>query len=142
VSEVHCESEWRFYMEDLSLSIVDDQYFVRMTESVWGVSEDCTATVSKQEVEHLTKTIRKRCADLSTVLLSADAVLRNVYREVDGPQRSGMLTSDMLAAVLVRIQIVVDTSFLDALLKPFDREGNGVVEFEELVSHLMEKPYK
>lgn len=37
VKEVRCSHEWKFYQEDMSLAIVDDVYFVRMTEAVWGV---------------------------------------------------------------------------------------------------------
>lgn len=142
VTEVRRDSEWRFYNEDLSLSVVDDEYFVRMTEAVWGVSEHATATVSRQEVEHLVKTIRKRCLDLSTATLSAEAVLRSIYREVDWQSRSGNVDSTQLAQVLRQLQINVDLRFLDALLKPLDREGHGIVEFEELVGYLMENPYK
>ena len=97
VTEVRRDCEWRFYNEDLSLSVVDDEYFVRMTEAVWGVSEQATATVSRQEVEHLVKTIRKRCLDLSTATQSAEAVLRSIYREVDWQSRSGQLDSAQLA---------------------------------------------
>lgn len=142
VKEVRCECEWRFYQEDLALTIVEDEYFVSMTEAVWGVVEDATATVTKQEVEHVVSLIRKRCRDLSSVNQSQEAVLRAIYREVDGPARSGELTADMLAEVIKRMQILVDARFLVALMKPFDREGSGCIEFEELVGYLMEKPYK
>ena len=126
----------------MALTIVEDEYFVSMTEAVWGVVEDATATVTKQEVEHVVSLIRKRCRDLSSVNQSQEAVLRAIYREVDGPARSGELTADMLAEVIKRMQILVDARFLVALMKPFDREGSGCIEFEELVGYLMEKPYK
>ena len=134
--------EWKFYNEDISLSIVDDEYFVGMTSAVWGVQEDCTATVKKQEIEHLVSQIRKRCRDLSSVNQSEEAVLRAVYREVDGSARSNIVTNVMFAELLKKLQVVVDLRYLDALMKPFDRNKDGVVEFEELVGYLMEKPYK
>jgi Ca2+-binding EF-hand superfamily protein len=31
---------------------------------------------------------------------------------------------------------------LDALLRKFDRRGDGVIEFEEFVAYLMANPYK
>jgi len=92
VSEVHCDSEWRFYQEDLALSIVDDEYFVRMTECVWGVCEDSASTVKKTELEHITRTVRHRLLDLSSATVSAEHVMRNVFREFDRT-RSGHLTS-------------------------------------------------
>ena len=141
VTEVNCDSEWRFYQEDLSLSIVDEEYFVRMTECVWGVCEDATATVKKTDLEHITRTIRHRLLDLSTVTVSAEHVMRNVFREFD-QSGSGHLGSAELQQMLTKLQVVVDQRYLDALLRKFDRRGDGVVEFEELVGYLMENPYK
>lgn len=139
---VRKDVEWKFYQEDLSLAIVDDDYFVGMTSAVWGVAEDPTAKVSKQEIEHLVRSIRKRCLDLSSANQSAEAVLRAVYREVDGSARSGMVTNSMFAELLKKLQIAIDVRYLDALMKPFDRNKDGIVEFEEMVGYLMEKPYK
>jgi Ca2+-binding EF-hand superfamily protein len=36
----------------------------------------------------------------------------------------------------------VPAPYLEALLKKFDRNGNGVVEFEEFLSYLTNCPYK
>lgn len=105
VKEVNCEKEWAFYQMDLSLSIVDDEYFVRMTEAVWGVGEDTTTTVRKQEIEHIIHTIRKRTNDLSSYNQSAEAVLRAAYREVDGSKPSGFLNSASLQTILIKIQM-------------------------------------
>lgn len=142
MTQVERLKEWKFYQDDLSLSIVDDNYFVRMTEAVWGVSEDATITVKKTELEHITKTIRQRLQFLSSVNQSGEAVMRAVFREFDGANGSGMLTSDLLQQMLVKLQVCVDQRYLDALLKRFDRRGDGVIEFEELVGYLMENPYK
>ena len=43
VSVVRVDKEWQFYNEDLSLTIVDDEYFVGMTGAVWGVREDASS---------------------------------------------------------------------------------------------------
>lgn len=142
VTQVRCCHEWKFYQQDMSLAIVDDEYFVRMTEAVWNIQEDCTATVSKQEVEHVVRTIRKRCLDLSSVNQSADAVLRSLYREIDGPQPSGILTVDMFSQIMKKLQVVIADRYLESILRAFDRNKDGRIEFEELVSHLMEKPYR
>ena len=112
-----------------------------MTECVWGVCEDATATVKKTDLEHITRTIRHRLLDLSTVTVSAEHVMRNVFREFD-QTRSGNLGSAELQQMLTKLQVVVDQRYLDALLRKFDRRGDGVVEFEELVGYLMENPYK
>ena len=74
--------QWIDYYADLSLSIVDDNYFVRMLESIWQVYEDGTVTVKKEEVERLTQTIRHKLLDLS-VHQSDEYVLRNLFRQLD-----------------------------------------------------------
>jgi len=141
VSQVRRSVEWLYYQLDLSLSIVDDNYFVGMTQAVWGCAESNTQCVKKTELEHITKTIRHRLLDLSTPLISAEHVMRNVFREFDR-NRSGSLDSAELQQMLIKLQVVVDQRYLDALLKRFDRNGNGVIEFEEFIGYVMENPYK
>jgi Ca2+-binding EF-hand superfamily protein len=75
------------------------------------------------------------------MMQTGEAVLRAIFREFD-PMQTGNLTSTELQQMLIKLQIVVDQRYLDALLKRFDRRGDGVIEFEELVSYLMEDPYK
>jgi hypothetical protein len=57
---------WIDYYTDLSMTVVDDSYFVSMLESIWQVCENAAATVTKQEIEHLTKSIRHKLLDMST----------------------------------------------------------------------------
>ena len=52
------KQEWDDYYCDLSMSLPSDEYFVRMMESVWQICEDENATVSQEQIKHLTKTIR------------------------------------------------------------------------------------
>jgi Ca2+-binding EF-hand superfamily protein len=44
--------------------------------------------------------------------------------------------------MLSKLQLSCSKRYLDALLKKFDRNGHGVVEFEELLSFLTSSPYK
>ena len=46
--------EWLDYYTDLSMSMVDDEYFVQMMQSVWQICEDASSTVSKNQIEALT----------------------------------------------------------------------------------------
>ncbi len=68
-------------------------------------------------------------------------VLRNVFREFDANE-NGVLTSDELSALLVRLQISAERKYLTALLNKFDRNGNGVIEFDEFVNFIIHDPYK
>lgn len=63
-----------------------------MTEAIWGVQESATATVKKTELEHITRTVRNRLRDLSTIMQTGEAVLRAIFREFD-PMQTGNLTS-------------------------------------------------
>lgn len=138
----HCISwqMWLDYYSDLSLSIADDTYFVRMLEAIWQVNEDGTVTVAKQELERLTRTIRLKLLALSNQN-SDEYVLRNVFRHFD-TDGNGVLSSDEFSAMLSKLQLSCSKRYLDALLRKFDRNGSGVVEFEELLSFLTGSPYK
>lgn len=132
-------AEWTDYYTDLSMSVPSDEYFVRMMESVWQICEDETATVTKDQIERLTKTMRAKLLDFSGGQ-TEEMVLRNTFREFD-LNGNGVLSADELQALLVRLQISVERRYLSALLKKFDRNGNGVIEFDEFVNFVVNDPY-
>jgi len=70
-----------------------------------------------------------------------ELVLRNTFREFD-LNGDGVLGSDELQALLVKLQISVERRYLSALLKKFDNNNNGVIEFEEFVNFLINDPYR
>ena len=131
---------WSDYYTDLSLSIVEDEYFVRMLEAIWRIEEDSAANVTEQETKHLVSNIRAKLRDFSAQS-SDEYILRNVFRQFD-VNKNGTLCCDELAAMLVKLQLAVPKRHLEALLRKFDRNGNGVVEFEEFVAYLTCDPYK
>jgi|TARA_B110000285_G_C14857673_1_gene483011 hypothetical protein len=47
------------------MSMVDDEYFVQMMQSVWQICEDESSTVTKNQIEELTKSLRKKLLDFS-----------------------------------------------------------------------------
>lgn len=132
--------EWDDYYTDLSMSLPSDEYFVRMMESVWQICEDETSTVTLEQIKFLTKTIRSKLMDFSAGQ-TEELVLRNTFREFD-LNKDGVLGSDELQALLVRLQMSVERKYLSALLKKFDRNGNGVIEFEEFVNFIVNDPYR
>lgn len=121
--------------------MVNDDYFVGMLEAIWGVAEDASTTVTKNELEHLTKTIRHKLLDLSVGDRSDEYVLRQIFREFD-VNKDGVLSEVEFDAMLRRLQIRVPANYVQALLKKFDRNGDGVIEFEELQAFLTHTPYK
>ena len=132
--------EWDDYYTDLSMSLPSDEYFVKMMESVWQICEDETATVTQEQIKHLTKTMRAKLLDFSGGQ-TEEMVLRNTFREFD-LNENGVLTADELQALLVRLQMSVDRRYLTALLNKFDRNGNGVIEFDEFSNFLINDPYR
>lgn len=131
--------EWCDYYTDLSMSVPSDLYFVQMMESVWGIVENEDSQVSKEQLEHLTKTLRHKLLDFSNGR-TEELVLRNIFREFD-LNNNGVLTVDELGALMARMQISVDRRFLQGLLKKFDRNGNGAIEFDEFVDFVVNDPY-
>ena len=74
--------EWNDYYTDLAMSVPSDEYFVQMMESVWNICEDETATVTAEQIKHLTKTMRAKLLDFSGGQ-TEEMVLRNTFREFD-----------------------------------------------------------
>jgi hypothetical protein len=71
--------EFLDYYSDLSMSIPDDTYFVRMMESVWCICEEGDSEVNKQHIRHLVSLLRQRLQALSQPGVSDELVLRKVF---------------------------------------------------------------
>ena len=68
-------------------------------------------------------------------------ILRQIFKEFD-TNKSGNLTLDELTAMLAKLQISCERKYVSALLKQFDTNGNGVIEFEEFCDYIIRNPYK
>lgn len=134
------KQEWCDYYTDLSMSITDDEYFVRMMESVWNICEDETATVTKNQLTDLIQALRHKLLDFSKGQQD-EYVLRAMFKEFD-VNGNGTLSVDELGAMMIRLQISVERKFLQALLNKFDRNGNGVIEFEEFSEFLIQNSFE
>jgi len=75
-------NEWLDYYTDLSMSITDDLYFVRMMESVWQFPEDEEASVTKDQINQLVATLRHKLLDFSNQSQD-EYVLRQIFKEFD-----------------------------------------------------------
>ena len=109
-------------------------------ESVWQICEDESSSVSAEQIKHLTKTMRAKILDFAGNQ-TEEMVLRNIFREFDA-NGNGVLSSDELQALLVRLQMSVERKYLTALLNKFDRNGNGVIEFEEFCNFIINDPFR
>lgn len=133
-------NEWLDYYTDLSMSMVDDLYFVRMMESVWQICEDESSNVTKTELAALTQSLRHKLLDFSNNSQD-EYVLRGVFKEFDA-NNSGTLTADELTNMFAKLQISVDRKYIQALLRNFDKNGNGVIEFEEFCEFIIQSSFK
>ena len=88
------KQEWTDYYTDLAMSTPSDEYFVKMMESVWNICEDETASVTMEQIKHLTKTMRAKLLDFAGGQ-TEEMVLRNTFREFD-LNKNGVLTADEL----------------------------------------------
>ncbi len=52
------------------------------------------------------------------------------------------MTIDELTNMLAKLQISCERKYVTALLKKFDANGNGTIEFEEFCDFLIKNPYK
>ena len=55
---------------------------------------------------------------------------------------SGDLTIDELQGMLAKLGISADRKYMRGLFRKFDANDNGVIEFEEFCSFLINDPYK
>jgi hypothetical protein len=83
------------------MSMVDDEYFVQMMQSVWQICEDESSTVTKNQIEELTKSLRKKLLDFSNNSQD-EYVLRGIFKEFD-TNNSGTLTADELTNMFARL---------------------------------------
>ncbi len=117
-----------------------DVYFVQMMESVWQVSEDEDQGVFKEQIEFLTKTLRQKLMAFANQR-SDEYVLRQIFKDFDTNQ-SGNLTIDELTNMMAKLGISCERKYSSALLKKFDVNKNGTIEFEEFCEFLILNPYK
>lgn len=59
------KQEWDAYYTNLAMSVPSDEYFVRMMESTWGISEDEQSGVYQDEIRRVIGLIRQRLLTLS-----------------------------------------------------------------------------
>ena len=63
------------------MSLPSEEYFVAMMESVWGMCEDEGETVTKEQIKHLTKTMRHKLLDFANGA-TEELVLKNILASV------------------------------------------------------------
>ena len=67
--------------------------------------------------------------------------LRSIFKNFD-LNNSGAISIEELAAMLAKLGIIVDRTYIEAMFKALDGNGNGVIEFNEFANLVLYNPYK
>lgn len=134
------KEEWVSYYTDLSMSCPTEEYFVRMMEQVWCISEDDDSEVYKEQIAHFLSQIRLRLLEMSNQS-TEEFVLRKIFADFD-LNSSGTITIDELAAMIAGLKLSCERKYLYGIFKVLDTNNNGSIEFEEFLNYVVYNPYK
>jgi Ca2+-binding EF-hand superfamily protein len=122
------------------MSLPTDEYFCRMMEQVWCISEDASSDATQSQVKFLIQTIRAKLLSKANNT-TEEYLLRQLFESFD-TNKSGDLTIDELWAMAAKLEISVERKYLAALFKVIDADNSGTIEFEEFCNFLINSPYK
>jgi hypothetical protein len=128
------------FYADISLAIFEDARFIKLVEESWRVQEAAFKQVSQKDLENLVTLIRQALLKFGTERHTEEFVLREVFRAFD-TDSNGSLSELELREMLKKINLNVDERYLTALIKVLDTNKNGVIEFEELLSFVVQERY-
>lgn len=134
------KQEWNSYYGDLAMSCPTEDYFCRMIEQVWCVSENEGSAATQAAVREMISAIRLRLLEMSNHSLE-EYVLRKIFNDFDS-NNSGTLTVDELAAMMASLKLSCERKYLTAILKVIDTNNSGAIEFEEFLNYIINDPYK
>jgi len=138
--EIVTWSQFSDFYADISMTIFDDAKFVHLVADSWSTGDSSHHLVNDKDVETLLAAMRHNLMKFGSSRHSEEFVLRDIFREFDA-DNSGALSLKELRNILLKINLNADDRYLKALLKKFDTNGNGVVEFEEFQKYIVGERY-
>jgi Ca2+-binding EF-hand superfamily protein len=127
------KEEFIDYYTDLSMSIPNDDYFIELIESVWMIVEKEEGAAFKETMTQLTTKIYTKLRELAQPL--DDKMLGKMFKEFN-KSKSGSITIDELAFVLVRLGVSAERKYLVELFKKFDLDKSGTIEPGEFATFI------
>lgn len=94
------------YYTDVHLSCPTDEYFIRMMQAVWNVTEDDDAAIYKEQLAFFISQVRLRVLEMSNHNLE-EFVLRKIFNHFDA-NKSGTLTLDELQAMVSQLKLTCE----------------------------------
>eukprot|EP00831_Metopus_contortus_P018160 TRINITY_DN17733_c0_g1_i5.p2 TRINITY_DN17733_c0_g1~~TRINITY_DN17733_c0_g1_i5.p2 ORF type:complete len:123 (+),score=28.20 TRINITY_DN17733_c0_g1_i5:230-598(+) len=120
------------------MSIMSDEYFVGLIESVWMISENEDKVAFKNTVEELTEAFVGRLKEFAHPFDSQ--MLEKLFKEFNKSKSLG-ITIDEVANMLRRLGFSVERKYLTGLFKKFDMNNSGAIEHDEFVAFLTSRAY-
>ena len=96
--------------------------------------------MNPKDVEAIVQAMRTNLLKLGSERHTEEFVLREVYRDFNR-NKEGVLSLDDFKGMLAKLNLSAPDMYLEALMDKFDRNGNGIVEFEEVLQYVVYDRY-
>ena len=122
------------YYTDVSMSVPNDEYFVRMLESVWQMPETDSDEGAKVAVQMLMREVRIRLLELAK---GDPKLLRKIHSDFDLNQ-SGNLTIDEFTNMIAKLKISVERRYVYPFFKVVDQDNSGTISYDEFERYILQ----
>lgn len=121
------------YYSDLSMSVPNDEYFVRMLESAWQIPEADNDPVAEASIKMLIKEVRARVLELAK---NDPKLIKKIHSDFDLNQ-SGNLTIDEVTNMIAKLKISVERKYVHPFFKYVDQDNSGTIDYPEFERYIL-----
>ena len=137
--EIVSIEQFNDFYADISMTIYQDEEFVRLVSESWNV-DTTSFFVHPKDVETLVAAIRHNLMKYGSARHTEEFILRDLFRDFDR-NGDGCLGLDELNQMLLKINLKTDPKYVNALLNLFETNENDKVEFEEFQRYVIADRY-
>ena len=123
------------YYTDVSMSVPNDEYFVRMLESVWQCPENDHDESAQAAIQMLLREARLRILELAR---GDPKLIKKVFSDFDLNQ-SATLTIDEVTNMIAKLKISVESKYVHPFFKVIDRSNHGAIPYEDFEAYVLSK---
>ncbi len=121
------------YYSDLSMSVPNDEYFVRMLESAWQLPEVENDPVGEASIKMLIKEVRSRVLELAK---NDPKLIKKIHSDFDLNQ-NGNLTIDEVTNMIAKLKISVERKYIHPFFKYIDQDNSGTIDYPEFEKYIL-----